>query len=114
MSPNRLNHSIFKEACHLTEKGYRNCTHSAGELLQSLHQSNCIPTPDNLHSLDYHNLSLGCLFLNDRRIKIKESGPDSESGGRLNLYREVKEALSTERYVASIKTVCVGGGGGAG
>ena len=74
-----------------------------------MHQSNCISTPDNLHSLDYYNQSLGYLFLNDWRVKIKEAGPDFESGGRLHLYKEVKEAPPTERYVANIRTV--GGGG---
>ena len=90
----------------------RNWTHSARELLQSMHQSNCMPTPDNLHNLDYYYWSLGYLFLNHWRIKIKESGPDSESWGRLKLYREVKEAPSTERYVANIRTVGGGGEGG--
>ena len=66
-------------------------------------------SPDNLHSLDYCTQSLGHLFLNDCRIKIKESGPDSERGGRLNLYKEVKKSPSTVRYVANIRTV--GGGG---
>ena len=105
MSLSRLNHYIFRESCNLTEKGYRNWTQSARELLQSLHQSNCVPTLDNLHSLDYYKKSFGYLFLNAWRVKIKEYGPDSESGGRLHLYREIKKAPSTERYVANITAV---------
>ena len=103
MSRNQSNHYIFRESCDLTGKGYRNWTQSARELLQSMHQSNCIP--DNLHSLDYYNQSLGYLFLKNWIVKVKESGSDSESGGRLHLYREVKEAPSTERYVTNIRTV---------
>ena len=64
-----------------------------------------MPTPDNLHSLNYYNRSLGYLYLNDWRIKILESGSDSESGGRLNLYIEVKKTPSTERYAANFRTV---------
>ena len=107
MSSNQLNHIIFKESCHLAERGYRNWAYSTKKLLQNMHDDNnhFTPTLDCIYSLVSYKQALLSLFIKDWRDEINEIRTESESGGRLNLYRTMKDTPQTERYVLNIRTV---------
>ena len=111
MSPNRLNHIIFKESCHVADKGYRNWAYSIQELLQKKHQYHrqFMPTVDCMYSLVNYKDVLISLYTEDWKQEINEIKTESGSGGRLNLYRALKDTPQTERYAVNIRTVWGGG-----
>ena len=111
MSPNRLNYNIFKESCHLADIGYRNWAYYMQELLQKGHQdhSQLAPTLDCMHSLVNYKEALISLYVKDWRHEINEIRTESGSGGRLNLYRTMKDTPQTERYVVNTRTLEGGG-----
>ena len=107
MSPNRLNHIIFKESCHLADKGYKNWAFSIQELIQKDHQnhSQFMPTVDCRYSLVNFRDVLISLYTKEWIQEINEIRTESGSGGRLNLYRALKVTPQTERYVVNTRTV---------
>ena len=87
MSPNRLNHIIFKESCHLADKRYKNWAFSIQELLLKEHQNiQFNPTVDGRYSLVNYRDVLISLYTEDWIQEINEIRTESGSGGRLNLY----------------------------
>ena len=64
-----------------------------------------MPTVDCRYSLVNYRDVLISLYTEDWIQEINEIRTESESGGRLSLYRALKETPQTERYVANTGTV---------
>ena len=64
-----------------------------------------MPTVDCMYSLVNYKDVLILLYTQDWKQKINEIRTESGSGGRLNLYRALKDTPQTERYVVNITTV---------
>ena len=104
MTPNRLNYKIFKEACKLAENGRKNWVHSTRSILKDT-STNYQPTLDCSHSLNQYKAVVISMYDTEWRSSLNYINPQSESGGRLSIYRTIKNTPNTESYVINTRSV---------
>ena len=104
MTPYRINYKCFAEACKLADNGTKNWVHCTREILNDT-LTDYTQTLDCRHSLqEYKNIVIS-MYTNQWRKDINQMNSESLSGGRLNIYRHIKNTLATERYILNTKSV---------
>ena len=104
MTANRINYKCFKEACKLADNGTQNWVLSTREILSST-LTDYTPTLDCRHSLQYYKNTVIAMYTTQWRNNINHINPESKSGGRLHIYRNIKNTLATERYILIANSV---------
>ena len=104
MTANRINYKCFKEACKLADNGTKNWVLSTREILSST-LTDYTPTLDCRHSLQYYKNTVIAMYTTQWRNNINHINPESKSGGRLHIYRNIKNTLATERYILIANSV---------
>ena len=101
-----LNYKIFTESCRLPGNGIKNWASSTclDDLKTHLSFS---PSLDDEYFLQYQKDVTTNSYQLEWLQQINAVSETSESGGRLNIYRKIKKDLTTESYVANVRSVCV-------
>ena len=108
MSHDRLNYKIFTESCRLAENGKKNWASSMKVYLNYLNSHlGFRPSITDKHFLQYYQDMATKLYKSEWRQQVNHIRDNSESGGRLNIYRNIKSDLVTESYVANEWSVSV-------
>ena len=108
MSHDRLNYRIFTESCRLAENGKKNLASSMKVYLNYLNSHlGFRPSITDKHFLHYYQDMATSLYKYEWRQQVNQIRDNSESGGRLNINRNIKCDLVTESYVANERSVGV-------
>ena len=106
MAHYRLNYLIYRHACSLVKKGYRNWASTAGELLQGENNNRDLqPAQDCSNMLPYYQDALIMLFEEQWHEDINRISTQSNSEGRLKLYQKIKTNPTVENYVSHTRSM---------
>ena len=106
MAHYRLNFQIYRHACNLAKKGYKNWASTVGELLQCENGNPDLhPAPDCSNMLPYYQGALIMLFEEQWHENINCISTQSGSEGRLKLYRKIKTNPTVENYVSHTRSL---------
>ena len=108
MSHDRLNYTIFTESCRLAENGRKNWASAMKVYLNYLNSDlEFRPSITDRHFLQYYQDIATNLYKSEWQEQVDHIRDNSESGGRLNIYRNINSDLVTESYVANERYVGV-------